>query len=158
QLNTLTEVRRLLVEGGYEVGGHLHGSSDPDLTGGCHLVVVEGDDGGQGLELCRRLRRRLDEAFVPIPFVPDHPRPEGRLASFEAGADTYLLRPFAPGELLAQVRAFLRIKDTHDRLSEKTAEVHRINKRLQQAYQQIDQELELAQRLQTSFLPQTLPE
>src|SRR5207237_2111537 len=33
-----------------------------------------------------------------------------------------------------------------------------INKRLQQAYQQIDQELELAQRLQTSFLPQTLPQ
>src|SRR5262249_50490425 len=112
QLNTLTEVRRLLVEGGYEVGGHLHGSSDPDLTGGCHLVVVEGGDGGQGLELCRRLRRRLDEAFVPILFVTDDLRPEARLASFEAGADTYLLRPFAPGELLAQVRAFLRIKDT----------------------------------------------
>ncbi len=56
------------------------------------------------------------------------------------------------------MRAFLRTKDLHDRLADKTAEVHRINRRLQQAYQQIDQELELAQRIQASLLPQTLPE
>src|SRR5207237_6088392 len=55
-------------------------------------------------------------------------------------------------------QAFLRIKDVHDRLADKSAEVHRVNKRLQQAYQQIDQELELAQRIQLSFLPQTLPD
>jgi serine phosphatase RsbU (regulator of sigma subunit) len=52
----------------------------------------------------------------------------------------------------------LRIKETHDRLTDKTAEVNRINKRLQQAYQQLDQELELAQRIQASFLPQSLPQ
>ena len=49
-------------------------------------------------------------------------------------------------------------KEIHDRLTDKTAEVHRINKRLQAAYQQIDQELELAQRIQSSFLPQTMPQ
>ena len=52
----------------------------------------------------------------------------------------------------------LRIKDVHDRLHEKTTEINRINKRLQQAYKQIDQELELAHRIQSSFLPQTMPE
>ena len=52
----------------------------------------------------------------------------------------------------------LRIKEMHDRLTEKTAEVLHVNKRLQQAYQQIDDELELARRLQLSFLPQSLPE
>jgi sigma-B regulation protein RsbU (phosphoserine phosphatase) len=154
---TLVEVRRLLDDGGYEAGGHLLDTPDPAPADGHQLVVIEGG-GDPGLELCRWLRRRPDEAFLPILFVTDDARPEARLASFEAGADTYLLRPFAPGELLAQVRALLRIKDTHDRLREKTAEVHRINKRLQQAYQQIDQELELAQRIQTSFLPQSLPE
>src|SRR5262249_48107112 len=94
----------------------------------------------------------------PILPAPAAPPPPPRLACFEAGADTCLLRPFAPGELLAQVKALLRIKETHDRLAEKTAEVHRINKRLQAAYQQIDQELELAQRIQSSFLPQAMPE
>ena len=52
----------------------------------------------------------------------------------------------------------LRTKEIHERLSEKTAEISRINNRLQAAYQQIDQELELAQRIQGSFLPQTLPQ
>jgi sigma-B regulation protein RsbU (phosphoserine phosphatase) len=156
EISTLTEVHRLLTDGGHEVGGHLLGSPEPEHLEQYQLLIVEGD--GQGLELCRRLRQRCDENFVPILFVTSDPDPIARLASFEAGADTYLLRPFAPGELLAQVRAFVRIKELHDRLSEKTDEVHRINKRLQQAYEQIDQEMELAQRLQTSFLPQSLPE
>ncbi len=155
----LAELRRLLAAGGYEVAGHLLGTPDPDALAGCQLLVVEGGRAGDAaLDFCRRLRGRLDEHFIPILFVTGDHRPEARLASFEAGADTYLLRPFAPGELLAQVRAFLRTKDMHDRLADKTAEVHRINRRLQQAYQQIDQELELAQRIQASFLPQQLPQ
>jgi sigma-B regulation protein RsbU (phosphoserine phosphatase) len=56
------------------------------------------------------------------------------------------------------VRSFLRLKERHDHLTEKTAEVNRINKRLQTAYHQIDQELQLASRIQESFLPQTLPQ
>src|SRR5205085_6862400 len=112
----------------------------------------------QALQLCRRLRGRSGDAFLPVLFVTADHAPATRLASLECGADTYLLRPFASAELLAQVNALLRIKEGHDRLTEKTAEVHRINKRLQQAYQQIDQELELARRIQHSFLPQTLPE
>src|SRR5207247_10745740 len=58
----------------------------------------------------------------------------------------------------AQVHACRRIRDMHERLAAKSSEVQRINRRLQQAYQQIDQELELARRLQVSFLPQRLPE
>ena len=70
--------------------------------------------------------------FVPILFVTDDHAPAVRLTSFESGADTCLLRPFAPGELLAQVQAFLRIKELHTRLSEKTAEIYHMNRRLQQ--------------------------
>jgi sigma-B regulation protein RsbU (phosphoserine phosphatase) len=158
-MNALAEVRRLLTAGGNEVFGHLSGNPDPDRLSEYRLVIVEGTGcGPAAVDLCRRLRGRLDEAVLPLVFVTDDHGPDMRLASLEAGADTYLLRPFAPGELLAQVRALLRIKETHDRLADKTAEIHRINKRLQHAYQQIDQELELAQRIQSSFLPQSLPE
>jgi sigma-B regulation protein RsbU (phosphoserine phosphatase) len=159
EMNALAEVRRLLTAGGNEVFGHLLGTPDPDRLAEYRLVIVEGTGcRPAAVDLCRRLRGRLDEAVLPLVFVTDDHGADTRLASFEAGADACLLRPFAPGELLAQVRALLRIKDTHDRLSEKTAEVNRVNKRLQQAYQQIDQELELAQRIQASFLPQSLPE
>jgi sigma-B regulation protein RsbU (phosphoserine phosphatase) len=158
-VNLLTEVRRLLERHGHQVDGHLLGTPDPDGLSRYRLVVVDGcGQVHEALALCRRLRPRLEESFLPILFVTDDHSPTTRLASFEAGADTYLLRPFVAGELIAQASALLRIKETHDRLTEKTIEINRINKCLQQAYQQIDQELELAQRIQVSFLPQTLPE
>jgi sigma-B regulation protein RsbU (phosphoserine phosphatase) len=153
------DVRRLLEQAGHQVSWHPINGTDPENIAGFHLVVLEGSRcEHEALQFCRRLRTGLSEGFVPILFLTEDHSPTTRLASLEGGADTYLLRPFALGELLAQVQAFLRIKDVHDRLADKSAEVHRINKRLQQAYQQIDQELELAQRIQLSFLPQTLPE
>jgi sigma-B regulation protein RsbU (phosphoserine phosphatase) len=100
----------------------------------------------------------LGERFVPILFVTADASPASRLASLQSGADAYLLRPFEPAELLAQVQALLRIKEAHDRLDEKTAEVNRVNKRLQVAYQQSDQELALARRIRQSLLPHSLPE
>jgi sigma-B regulation protein RsbU (phosphoserine phosphatase) len=159
EMNALAEVRRLLAANGHEVYGHLLGTPEPDRLSEYRLVVVDGTGSRPAaIDLCRRLRGRLDEAVLPVVFVTEDHGAETRLACFEAGADACLLRPFAPGELLAQVRALMRIKETHDRLAEKTAEVHRVNKCLQQAYHQIDQELELAQRIQSSFLPQSLPE
>jgi sigma-B regulation protein RsbU (phosphoserine phosphatase) len=159
EVNALAEYRRALAAAGHEVAGHLVGGPDPDRLAACRLVVVDGTGcRPAAVELCRRLRSRLDEAVLPLVFVTDDHDPGARLAGLEAGADACVPRPFAPGELLAQVRALLRIKETHDRLAERAAEVHRVNKRLQQAYQQIDQELELAQRIQSSFLPQSLPE
>src|SRR5262249_16929080 len=89
-------------------------------TAGAPLVLLEGSGRDRkALLLCRQLRARMAEQFVPILFVLDDPSPAWRLASLEAGADTYLLRPFAPGELLGQVEAFLRLKEMHDRLAER---------------------------------------
>jgi sigma-B regulation protein RsbU (phosphoserine phosphatase) len=62
-----------------------------------------------------------------------------------------------PAEFLAQVQSLLRVKERHDQLAIKAADAQRISKRLQAATQQMDQELELARRLQESFLPQSLP-
>ncbi len=159
QVDVLQDLRRVLAHGGRQVDAHVAGAPDPAALGRYHLLVVDGGRApADALELCRRCRGRLEDGFTPILYVGDDHSPAARLASFGAGADAYLLRPFAPEELLAQARALLRIKDVHDRLNEKTTEINRINKRLQQAYKQIDQELELAHRIQASFLPQTLPE
>jgi sigma-B regulation protein RsbU (phosphoserine phosphatase) len=159
QVDALQELRRLLGRGGWAADAHLVGTPDPDALAGLQLVVIDGGRSpAEALGLCRRLRGRLEDGFTPVLFVADDHGPEARLACYRAGADAYLLRPFAEDELLAQARALFRIKDIHDRLNEKTAELHRVNRRLQSAYQQIDQEMALAQRIQTSFLPQALPE
>src|SRR5262249_16024820 len=46
----------------------------------------------------------------------------------------------------------------HDALAAQAAEAHRVSQQLQAAYKQLDRELELAQRIHQSFLPQRLPE
>ncbi len=157
--NGAEDVRQLLSQAGSQVGFHALNGSDPADPGSANLIVMEGSVAPEiARAMCQRLRGRLGEVFVPILFISPDAGPRERLASLECGADTYLLRPFEAAELLAQVQAFLRLKDRHDHLTEKTAEVNRINKRLQAAYLQIDQELELARRIQESFLPQSLPQ
>jgi phosphoserine phosphatase RsbU/P len=130
----------------------------PDLAS-YQAVILEGSAASaECLAFCQRLRSNSGDNYLPTLFITPDPAPLTRLASLESGADACLVRPFDPAELLAQVRAFLRNKERHDRLAEKSAEVTRVNKRLQQAYLQIDQELELAGRIQESFLPHSLPD
>jgi sigma-B regulation protein RsbU (phosphoserine phosphatase) len=156
---TVDDIRRPLEAAGLSITAHAFAASDPGDLSGYQLVILEGTaQAPQALQFCRRLRDRSGDAFLPILFVTADHAPAARLASLEYGADAYLLRPFEVAELLAQASALLRIRERQDRLIEKTAEVNRINKRLQQAYQQIDQELELARRIQQSFLPQALPQ
>lgn len=59
-----------------------------------------------GFELCRRLRDA--GSFVPVIMLTARAAPEDRVAGLEAGADDYLVKPFALGELLARVRSMLR--------------------------------------------------
>jgi two-component system, OmpR family, response regulator MprA len=61
--------------------------------------------GMDGLEVCRRLRAVSD---VPILMLTAKEAIEDRVAGLDAGADDYLVKPFAFNELLARVRALLR--------------------------------------------------
>ncbi|MCA9971444.1 MAG: response regulator transcription factor [Anaerolineales bacterium] len=58
-----------------------------------------------GLEVCRRLRVVSD---VPVLMLTAKEAVEDRVAGLDAGADDYLVKPFAFNELLARVRALLR--------------------------------------------------
>src|SRR6476646_7123814 len=96
----VADVRPLLESAHCHVAWHPFGAPDHD-TAGLHLAVIDaGRPDGEALRLCRRLRGRLGDGFVPILCLTADAAPAARLAPFEAGADTYLLRPFAPGELL----------------------------------------------------------
>lgn len=61
--------------------------------------------GMDGIEVCRRLRAVSD---VPILMLTAKEAIEDRVAGLDAGADDYLVKPFAFNELLARVRALLR--------------------------------------------------
>ena len=59
-----------------------------------------------GLDVCRRLRS--DGNTVPILLLTARDEVSDRVAGLDAGADDYLVKPFALEELLARLRALLR--------------------------------------------------
>ncbi len=59
-----------------------------------------------GLEVCKRLRDGGDG--TPVLMLTARGEVDDRVAGLDAGADDYLIKPFALRELLARVRALLR--------------------------------------------------
>jgi len=66
--------------------------------------------GTSGFDVCRTLRKQ--QRVVPILLLTALSTIEQRIEGLDAGADDYLIKPFAFGELLARVRALLRRDNT----------------------------------------------
>lgn len=64
--------------------------------------------GGNGLDLCKQLRRSAIVGSVPVIFLTARAGEDDRVLGLELGADDYIVKPFAVRELLARVRAVLR--------------------------------------------------
>ena len=66
-----------------------------------------------GLDVCRRLRAKGDR--TPILMLTARDAVDERVEGLDAGADDYVVKPFALAELLARLRALLRRNDEgHD--------------------------------------------
>jgi len=102
-------VVRYLTESGYTAEGRYDGPSglaaarDPRLDAVVLDVMLPGLD---GLEVCRTLR---DEGIdVPVILLTARGAINERVAGLDAGADDYVVKPFAMEELLARLRAISR--------------------------------------------------
>ena len=60
---------------------------------------------GRGTDVCRELRRWTDAPIILVSAVGDE---DEKISALDAGADDYVTKPFAIGELLARMRAVLR--------------------------------------------------
>jgi two-component system response regulator MprA len=65
-----------------------------------------------GLEVCRRLRTAGDR--TPVLMLTARDAVDDRVAGLDAGADDYLVKPFALKELKARLRALLRRAEPAD--------------------------------------------
>jgi DNA-binding response OmpR family regulator len=64
--------------------------------------------GGDGLDVCRRLRSHPALSTIPIIFLTARAGENDRVLGLELGADDYITKPFATRELVARVKAVLR--------------------------------------------------
>ena len=64
--------------------------------------------GGDGLELCRRIRQTPTLSMIPVIFLTAKTTESDKVIGLELGADDYIPKPFSPRELVARVRAVLR--------------------------------------------------
>jgi len=87
-----------------------------DGISGLHLAVTQAIDaivldimlpGMDGMTLCRRFREEADKP-TPILMLTAKDTLADKLEGFDAGADDYLLKPFALEELAARLQALVR--------------------------------------------------
>lgn len=105
-------IRRLLLERLLAHG--LHATGSPDLAAArealssapCDLLLLDlGLPDGDGVDFIRELRTWTD---MPVLVLSARHQEQDKIAALDAGADDYLGKPFASGELLARIRALTR--------------------------------------------------
>lgn len=99
---------RALTRGGFPTTVARTGAEAIELEAALHPDVVLLDlalPDGDGRDVCRRLRRDSD---VPIIIVTASGTVTDRVVGLELGADDYVVKPFAVGEVIARIRAVLR--------------------------------------------------
>jgi two-component system response regulator MprA len=107
-------LRRTLTYEGYKVVTAADGyealvqaqSARPDV-----IVLDWLMPGLQGVEVARRLHAGGTARGPAILMLTAKDAIEDRVAGLDSGADDYLVKPFAPAEFLARIRALLRRKD-----------------------------------------------
>ncbi|OOX79118.1 response regulator [Snodgrassella alvi] len=70
-----------------------------------------GVPGQDGLSVLRHLR--VKNCDLPVILITARDTVEERINGLDSGADDYVIKPFAPSELLARIRALLRRRSGH---------------------------------------------
>lgn len=86
-----------------------------------------------GYEVCRRIKDRDTQSFLPVILVTAREDIDSKLKGFEAGADDYLAKPFDLQELEARIKSMLHIKSLQDQLRRTNEELKRTSQRLVEA-------------------------
>ncbi len=117
-----------------EKGLEIAASEDPDVI--LLDIVMPGMD---GYEVCQRLKADINLSDIPVIFVTAlKDDKESRIRALEAGGEAFLAKPIDETELLAQIRAMVKIKKAN---IEKRDE----NKRLKKMVEEQTHELRLTQ-------------
>ncbi len=146
-------------------------------------VMMPGMD---GFEVIRRIKQDDEKRLVPIILVTSLKETEDRIMGIEAGCDDFLSKPVDKLELLARVRSLLKVKAYNDLLRnyrkelesevsartreladlnssleqkviERTAELENEKAGLRQRNIIMENDLDMARKIQKCYIPDTSP-
>ncbi|MCW5205717.1 response regulator transcription factor [Desulfobulbus sp. F5] len=115
-------VRYNLAKEGYQVSCAMSGEEALNVVRQATFDLILLDimlPGLDGLEVCRRLRRNIATAHVPIIMLTAKSEETDMVVGLELGADDYMTKPFSPRVLTARIRAALRRSQQEGQLEEK---------------------------------------
>jgi two-component system KDP operon response regulator KdpE len=104
----LRALRLVLRGAGYEVLTSATGEEalDRAAVAGPHAAIIDLMlPDLPGIEVCRELRSWSEMPIIVLSAVTDE---KSKIEALQSGADDYVTKPFAPGELVARVQAVLR--------------------------------------------------
>jgi two-component system, cell cycle response regulator len=81
-----------------------------------------------GLQLCREIRQSETVGFVYAIILTSHT--DRVVEAFDSGADDFLAKPPRRAELLARLKAAIRIIDLEGNLARQNREIHKVNAEL----------------------------
>jgi signal transduction histidine kinase len=84
-----------------------------------------------GTELCRAIKTNPETHGIPVVLVTSKAEREMKIEGLELGADDYVTKPFHPRELMARVRALVKLRRLQQELSVQNARLGSTNVELQ---------------------------
>jgi len=104
-----------------------------------------------GYEVCTQLKADQKTVNIPIIFLSAKSQTEDKIKGLDLGGADYVTKPFDRGEVLARVRAQLKI-------ARLTRELISANAELLDKQEKLDEDLQAAAGIQQSLLPKNIPE
>ena len=104
-----------------------------------------------GYEVCTELKGDERTANIPIIFLSAKTQIEDKIKGLDLGGADYVTKPFDRGEVLARVKAQLKIAGL-------TKEVIKANEELLKKQEALDEDLKAAAGIQRSLLPKEPPD
>ena len=120
----------ILRANGYDVAAFADGQEAVERVGqgGVDLVLLDSMMPRlSGLDACRVLKGMTAEGFLPVILATVKTDPSSRVEGLKVGADDYVCKPFEEGELLARVKAMVRVKRLHDEMEATRATLARVS-------------------------------
>jgi phosphoserine phosphatase RsbU/P len=129
-------VRHAVEAGGWMVETVADGSqalAALERTGGPRIAVLDWMMPGiEGIDVCRRVRARVDTPYVYLLILTTRTRTEDVVRALDAGADDYLAKPFHGDELRSRLRVAERIIRLESTVAERAVELERARQRSEQ--------------------------